>query len=159
VGGDVAGEQCGQCEGQVAGGLVEAHGQASAAGADQVDLHDDRGGPGQALADAEQDVGGHDDPPLGCPDEEQGDGYGDQPAGDEDGLAAVAFRPGAGQVVGERLGQAEREDVGQGRGVGVEAEHVGGQQRQDGAFLAEHPADQRVDGNEQRELGQIGAQP
>jgi hypothetical protein len=30
-----------------------------------------------------------------------------------------------------------------------------GQQRQHDAFLAEHPADQRVDGDKQTELGEV----
>ena len=34
-----------------------------------------------------------------------------------------------------------------------------GEQRQDGAFLADHPADERVDGDEQGELGEVLAQP
>ena len=91
--------------------------------------------------------------------EQQWDGYGDEPARDQDRLATVALGPGTGQVVGERLGQAEGEDVGQCRGVGVQAEHVGGQQGQDGAFLAEHAAHQGVDRDQKRELGGVRAQP
>ena len=34
-----------------------------------------------------------------------------------------------------------------------------GEQRQDGAFLADHPADEGVDGDEQGELGEVLAQP
>ena len=39
-----------------------------------------------------------------------------------------------------------------------EAELVLGEQRQDGAFLADHAADERVDADEQRELGEVLAQ-
>src|SRR5204862_251086 len=53
VGGDGAGGEGGGGQGGVPGGLVEAHGQAASARAGQVDLHDDRGGPGQALVEAE----------------------------------------------------------------------------------------------------------
>ena len=47
------------------------------------------------------------------------------------------------------LVSAEREDEGQRGGVGGEAELAVGEQRQHGAFLAEHPADQRVDRDQQ----------
>ena len=57
VGGEVAGQERGERDGAVAGGLVESHGQAALAGADEVDLHDDGGRPGQALIDAQQHVG------------------------------------------------------------------------------------------------------
>ena len=60
-------------------------------------------------------------------------------------------RPG--EVVGRRLGHAEREDERQRGGVGGEVEHLLGQQRQDGAFLAEHAADQGVD---RRRAGRTG---
>ena len=115
-----AGGQGGGGDGEVAGGLVEAHGQAAAGRADEVDLHDDGGGPGQALVDAEQDVGGDDPAPGRCPDQHERDGQADQPAGDQDGFAAVAVGQGAGEEVGDGLGDAERDDVGQRGGVGGE---------------------------------------
>ena len=40
-----------------------------------------------------------------------------------------------------------------------EAELLLGQQRQDGAFLADHPADEGVDADEQQELAEVLAQP
>ena len=52
VGGEVAGQDSGQRHGAVAGGFVESHGQAALPGADEVDLHDHGGRPGQALIDA-----------------------------------------------------------------------------------------------------------
>src|SRR6266508_1584656 len=66
VGGGGAGD------GEVAGGLVETHGQAAAVRAGEVDFHDDGGGPGQALVDAEQDVGGDDPGPRRRPDDHEG---------------------------------------------------------------------------------------
>jgi len=69
--GQGAGRQAGRREGQVAGGLVETHGQTAPVRADQVDLHDDGGGPGQALVDAQQDVRGDDPTPRGRPDQQQ----------------------------------------------------------------------------------------
>ena len=79
------------------------------AGPDQVDLHDDGGGPGQALVDAEQHVGGDDPSPGRGPDQQQRHGKADQPARDEDGFAAEAVGQGAGEVVGGGLGDAEGE--------------------------------------------------
>jgi hypothetical protein len=70
-------------------------------------------------------------------------------------LAAVPVGPGAGEVVRGRLGHAERQDVGQRGGVVVQPELAVGEQRQDGAFLAEHAADQCVDGDQQGELGRV----
>ena len=78
---------------------------------------------------------------------------------DEDGFAAVAVGQGACEVVGGRFGGAEGEDERQGRGVGGEPERGVGEQWQHGAFLAEHAADQGVDGDEQAELGEVGPQP
>lgn len=59
-GGQVAGNQCGHGDAQVAGRLVEAHGQAASFRTHEIHFHDDRGGPGEALTDAEQHVGRHD---------------------------------------------------------------------------------------------------
>ncbi len=98
-------------------------------------------------------------PQLGAQISSSGTGKRDQPAGDQDGLAAEPVGQGAGEVVGGRLGGAEGEDERQRRGVGGEAEHGVGEQRQHGAFLAEHAADEGVDRDEQAELGEVGPQP
>ena len=87
------------------------------------------------------------------PDQQQRDGHADDPAGDEDGLAAVAVRQGAGEEVGRRLHRAERDDERERRGERGEPELVLGEQRQDGAFLADHAADERVDADEQARTG------
>ena len=107
----------------------------------------------------EQHVGGDDPAPARCPDQQQRHGQRDEPADDQDRLAAEAVRQGAGEVVGGRLGCAEGEDERQSAGVGAEPELALGEQRQDGAFLAEHPADERVDRDEQAELGEVRSQP
>ena len=158
-GGDEPGEVGGEGDRQVAGGLVQAHGQPAAVWSGQVDLHDHRGRPAQPLVDAEQDVGGDDPAPGGRPDDQQGHGQADQPAGDQDGFAAVAVGQSAGQEVGGRLGQPEGNDVGEdGRDRG-QPEDLGSQQRQQAAFLADHAADQGVDPDQEGELGQVGPQP
>jgi hypothetical protein len=156
--GDVAGGQGGDCDAEVAGGFVQAHGQAAAFWADEVHFHHHGGGPGQALADAQDDVGGDDPAPVRGEDQQQRDGQGDEPAGDQDGFAAVAVREGPGEVVGRGLGQTERQDVGQRGGVLVQVEDLPGEQRQHGAFLAERSADQGVHGHQEQKLGQVLAQ-
>src|SRR5262249_50681606 len=58
-----------------------------------------------------------------------------------------------------RLDRAERQDEGERAGERRQVEGAGRQQRHDRALLAEGPADQRVDRDQQTELGQVGAQP
>src|SRR5215216_912223 len=157
-GSNKAGQVGGEGHRQVAGGLVETHGQPTATRAGQVDLHDHRRRPAQALVDPEQDIDGDDPGPGGRPDEQQGHGQADQPAGDQDRFAAVAVGQGAGQEVGGGLGEAEGDDVGQGGRHCGQPEQLGGEQRQHGPFLADHAADQGVDTNQEAELGQVGPQ-
>ena len=110
AGGEVAGDHSGDGDRAVAGGLVESHRQAALAGADEVDLHDDGGRPGEALVDAEQHVGEDHPSPRRRPDQQQRNGDGDEPAGDQHGFAAEAVGPGAGEEVGGGLGDAEGDD-------------------------------------------------
>jgi len=135
------------------------HCQASPGRAHEVDLHDDRGGPGQALVDAQQDVGEHHPAPGRGPDEDQGDGDRDQPSDQEYGFAAVPVGEGSGEEVGDRLDQPESGDEGEPADQGGEPEHPLREQRHDGAFLAQGRTDQGVDGHEQQELAEVGAHP
>ena len=157
--GDVAGGEGGEGDGAVAGGFVEAHGEPAAGRADEVDLHDHGGRPGEALVDAEQHVGEHHPAPRRRPHQQQRDRQADEPAGDEHRLAAEAVGEGAGEEVGRRLDDAEGDDERQRGGERGEPELLVGEQRQDGAFLADHPADEGVDGDEQGELGEVLPQP
>lgn len=156
---DRAGGPGGRGDGAVAGGLVEPHGGAASVWTDEVDLHDHGHRPGQPLVDAQQDVGDHDPTPRRRPDQQQRHGDRGQPAGQEYGLASEAVGERAGDVVHCGLGQPEHHDEGQHRGVVGDTERVLGQQRQDRAFLADHAADQHVDGDQQGELRQVLAQP
>src|SRR3546814_19082645 len=63
--------------------FVEAHGEAALRGSDEVDLHDHRRGPGEALVHAEQHVGDDDPRPARCPDEDEGNGDADEPRSEE----------------------------------------------------------------------------
>ena len=83
----------------VAGGLVEAHREAAPGRTDEVDLHDHRRRPGQALVDAEQHVRRDHPAPGRRPDEQERNRQADQPAGDQDRLAAEAVGEGAGGEV------------------------------------------------------------
>ena len=98
-------------------------------------------------------------PHVGRPHQQERDGEPDDPAGDEDRFAAVAVRQGAGEEVGRRLDDAEGGDERERGGELGEPELVLGEQRQDGALLADHAADEGVDADEQRELGEVLAQP
>ena len=145
-------------DGAVAGGLVEAHREPAACGPDEVDLHDDRRRPGEALVHAEQHVGEHDPAPARSPDQQQRHGKADDPTGDEDGLAADAVGERAREEVGDRLDDTERGDERQRGGERGEVERPYCEQRQHGPFLADHPADEGVDADEQRELREVLAQ-
>ena len=94
-------------------------------------------------------------PQLGAAHQDERHRQADDPAGDEDGFAAEAVRQRAGEEVGGGFHGAERDDEGQRGGERGEAEHLVGEERQDGAFLADHAADERVDADEQRELGEV----
>src|SRR3546814_19796221 len=97
--------------------FVEAHGEAALRGSDEVDLHDHRRGPGEALVHAEQHVGDDDPRPARCPDEDEGNGDADEPAAEEDGLAAESNRAGAGEDVRPRLDTAAGGEEGEGDGA------------------------------------------
>ena len=86
---DIAGEERGQADGQIAGEFVQADGEAARLRADEVDLHDHRHRPGEPLVDAEQRVGGDDPSPARPPADHERDRQPDQPADDQHRLAAV----------------------------------------------------------------------
>ena len=127
VRGDVAGRQRRDRDGTVAGGFVEPHRQAALRGSGEVDLHDHRGGPGHALAHAEQHVGDQDPTPRGRGHQQQRDGHGDQPTGDENRFAPEAVAQRARDEVSDGLRGTERDDERQRRGVRGEVEDVLGQ--------------------------------
>ena len=153
--GDVTGRECGEGDGAVAGGFVESHREAAAGGPDEVDLHDDRRRPGESLVDAEQDVGEDDPAPTRCEHQDERDGHGDDPAGDEDGFASDSIREGSGEEVGRGFHGAERDDEGERGGERGDPEHPIREQGKHGAFLTDHPADERVDADEETELAEV----
>ena len=94
-------------------------------------------------------------PHVGAQISSSGIGQRDDPAGDEDGLAAVAVGEGAGEEVRGGLDRAERDDERERGREGGEPELLLGEEREDGAFLADHAADERVDADEEGELGDV----
>ena len=61
-----------------------------------------------------------------------------------------------GREIGEGLGDAERDHERQCRDEASQPEDVGREERQDRPLLADHPADERVDADEERELAEVG---
>ena len=110
LGGDEPGRQRGDGDRAVAGGLVQAHRETAPGGADEVDLHDHRRRPGESLVDAEQHVGEDDPAPRRCPHQQQRHRQADQPARDQDRLAADPIGERPGEEVGGRLDRAEGDD-------------------------------------------------
>jgi hypothetical protein len=78
--------------GDISGELVQAHGQPTLLRTDEVNLHDDRRRPREALADAEQQVREQDPVPGGRPHEEEGHRHGNEPSTDQHVLAPIAIR-------------------------------------------------------------------
>jgi hypothetical protein len=68
----------------------------------------------------------------------------------------LRLRQGPDEEVGDRLDHPEGEDERQRAGERGQSEDAVGQQRDDRAFLAEGAADQRVDRDQEAELGEIG---
>ena len=155
---ETRGERC-RSDGTVAGRFVETHGEPPAGRPGEVDLHDDRGRPGEPLVDAQEDVREHHPRPGRRPDEEKRHRHPDEPAGDEDGLAAEAIGQRSCDEVRRCLHRTEGEDEAERRGVGIEVKGSLPEQGQHGAFLPDHPADQGVDPDEKGELGEVGPDP
>ena len=99
----------------VARRLVKAERQAAPPGPDEVDLHHHGHRPGEALVDAEQEVGGDDPAPARGHGDQQRNRQGGRPAGDQEPAPPDPLGEGAGAEVGERLGQPEGDDEGEDR--------------------------------------------
>ena len=163
AGGELCGEQAadpgGERDAAVAGGLIEAECKSAAARADEVDLHDDRHGPGKALIDAEQRVGGNDPTPARRDADQQRDGQRGGPPRDQQASASRPLRERSGRQIGECLDEPERDDERQDGSTRRQVEVVTADQRKRRALEADHRADERVDGDQERELCGVLAQP
>ena len=143
----------------IARGLVEPEREAPPVRADEVDLHHDGHGPGEALVDAEQDVGGHDPAPARGDGDQEGNRQRDRPTGDQEPAAAESLRERAGAEVRQRLGEPEGDDERQHRCLGRQGEVSRSDDRQGRALEPDHRADERVDDDQQGELREVLAQP
>ena len=157
--GQVPGRQRGRAHGHVPGGFVQAHGHATATRPDQVDLHVHDHRRGKALIDAEAQVRGDDPSPGRGPGEQERDRQAGRPAGDQQVLAGVPGGQRACHQVGQRLGDAERDDEAEHRHVAGQVEHPRADQAGGGPLQADHAADEDVHHHQQRELLPVRAQP
>src|SRR5204862_8340244 len=76
----------------------------------------------------------------------------------EQPLAPEPLGQPAGSQVRDRLGRAESDDEGKDRRGRAEAEVLLANQREHAALETDHAADERIQGDEQRELSCVGAQ-
>ena len=113
AGGQGSGKKRRHGHAEVAGRLVEAQCEPPTGGTREVDLHDDRHRPGEALVDAEQHVGCDDPAPAGGQSDHGRDRQSDEPADDEQALPTDAVGEHARTKVRERLRDPERDDEGE----------------------------------------------
>ena len=98
-------------------------------------------------------------PQLGAQMIMNGTGRPNEPAEDQDPLAAPCVGELPGDEIGEGLDDAEADDEGDDQGRRGDAEFFRADQRHDGALDADHAADEGVDQHEQRELAPVGLEP
>jgi hypothetical protein len=107
---DLTGRIRGERHRQIAGELVQAHGEPALSGPDEVDLLDDGGRPREPLVHPKQNIREHNPRPGRGPDHEKGHRDANEPAGDQDSLAAELVSELAGEEVRHRLDDSERRD-------------------------------------------------
>src|SRR5438067_7694336 len=61
---DISSQQGRQSDSAIAGKLVQSHGEAALSGSNEIDLHQHRHGPGEALVGSEQHIGRNDPRPV-----------------------------------------------------------------------------------------------
>ena len=156
--GDVAGEEGGEADGEIAREFVQADGEAARFGADEIDLHDHRHRPGEALVDAEQRVRRDDPAPARPPADHERHRQADEPAQHQHVLAAIKVGEMSRDEIGDRLDDAEADDEGDDNGGRCDLELFGADQRNHRPLQPHHAADEGIDEDEQRELLPVLAQ-
>ena len=156
--GDVAGEKCGDADREITREFVEADREPARLWADQVDLHDHRHRPGEALVDAEQRVRRDDPAPARSPADHERNRQADEPAEDQHVLAAVDVGKMSGDQIGEGLDDAEADDEGDDDRGRSDLELFRADQRDHRPLQPDHAADEGIDEDEQRELLPVLAQ-
>ena len=150
--GHIAGSEGRQCHRQVAPELVQPHGGAPGPWTHQIDLHDDRGGPGESLVYPQEHVGEEHPGPGRGPDQEKGHRKPEEPPHQEDPLPTEAVGESPGEEVRCRLHQTEGGNEGEDGAPGGKAELLLGQKREDGALQPHHGPDKGVDQDQEPEL-------
>ena len=158
AGGKRARRERGRGDAEVAGGLVQPERETASARPGEIDLHHDGHRPGEPLVDAEQQVGGDDEPPGRREPDQQRHRQRDQPADHKQSLAADPFREVAGGEVGQRLRGAEGDHEGEDRRARLKPEVLLADERQHAPLQPDHAADERVQADEERELARVDAQ-
>ena len=114
---DIAGEQGGDTDGEITGEFIEPDREPSRFRSHEIDLHDDRHRPGEALIDAEQRIRRDNPAPARPPGNHERNRKADEPAENKHMLAAIDIGKMAGDQIGECLDDAEADDEGEdGRG-------------------------------------------
>jgi len=157
-GGEVASRDSCQGDRDVSCRFIDAHGQPTPRRSHQVNLHNDGGGPTQALVDAQQHIGEDHPSPGRSKDDEERHGQPNQPADHQHPLAPDAITESAREEVGSRFHDAEAHDEGKDRRRGNQAEDTLPEQWHDAALKAHHAANKGIDDDQQRELLPVGTQ-
>ena len=153
---EIASEERRRPDRDIAGEFIQSDSKTSQFRPDQIDLHDDRHRPGEALIDAKQGVGCDDPFPARRPDEHDGDGQTEQPAEDQHVFAAPGIGKLPGDEIGKRLDDAEARDKRDDERCRSDAELFCSDEWHDRSLDPDHSADKRVDHDKQCELPPIG---
>jgi hypothetical protein len=157
--GQPAAESSRERDAAITGGLVEAEREATAIGSDEVDLHDHGHGPREPLIDTQQRVGSDDPAPARRDRDHEWDRQRERPAGDQQPPAPGPRGSGSREEIRQRLGDAEGDDEREHCRARAQAEVLLPDERQRRALEPDHRSHERVDGDQQRELGGVLAQP
>ena len=154
-GSDPAREKRRSCDGDIPGEFIQAHGKPSLTGAGEIDFHDYRCGPGEALAYPQEYIGDEYPIPIRRPHKDEGDRNGNDPTAHQHALSSEPFGPPSRHVIGGCFRHSEYHDERKYGGSGGQVELTFGDGRKNAPFHADHRADESVDDNEQRELSGI----
>ena len=157
--GDKAGEQGREADGEITRELIEPHGEPARFGADEIDLHDHRHRPREALIDAEQRVRSDDPAPAWPPANHERHRQADEPAKNQHMLAAVNIGKMPRDQICKGLDDAEAHDEREDGGGRSDLELLGTDQRDHGTLQPHHATDEGINEDEQRKLLPVRAQP
>lgn len=125
--------------------LIQTHREAAVPRARQIYLHDDRGRPGEALTDPQEDIGKDDPAPVRRPHQQERNRRCCEPAGNKNRFASPPIAKPAGKIVGSGFGHAEHGDERENCSEFLEPKLLLRQCRQYAALHAYHGTDERID--------------